>query len=156
MEIRTLRTNKGLTQTEAANLVGLSLRTYQNYESGASFRDTFKKNSIIRILKEYEPYSSKKGIYTIEQIKSIVNPILKEYGVKYAYLFGSYAKKKASVKSDIDILISNDVKGMKMFGLHADLMDALHKEVDIIRIDDLVNNKDFLEEILLTEEKIYG
>ena len=62
MEIRKLRTNKGLTQSEAASLVGLSLRTYQNYESGASFRDTFKKNNIIRILKEYEPYSSKKGI----------------------------------------------------------------------------------------------
>ena len=156
MEIRTLRTNKGLTQSEAASLVGLSLRTYQNYESGASFRDTFKKNNIIRILKEYEPYSSKKGIYTIEQIKSIANPILKEYGVKYAYLFGSYAKKKASVKSDIDILISNDVKGMKMFGLHADLMDALHKEVDIIRIDDLSKNQEFLDEILLGGIKIYS
>lgn len=156
MEIRALRTNKGLTQSEAASLVGLTLRTYQNYESGASFRDTFKKNNIIRILKEYEPYSSKKGIYTIDQIKSIVNPILKEYGVKYAYLFGSYAKNKATAKSDIDILISNDVTGMRMFSLHADLMDALHKEVDIIRIDDLVNNKKFLEEIVLTEEKIYG
>lgn len=154
MEIRTLRTNKGLTQSEAASLVGLTLRTYQNYESGASFRDTFKKNNIIRILKEYEPYSSKKGVYTIEQIKSIVNPILKEYGVKYAYLFGSYAKKKATVKADIDILISNDVKGMKMFELHANLMDALHKEVDIIRVDDLLNNKKFLDDILLSEEKI--
>ena len=156
MEIRALRTNKGLTQSEAASLVGLTLRTYQNYESGASFRDTFKKNNIIRILKEYEPYSNKKGIYTIEQIKSIVNPILKEYGVKYAYLFGSYAKKKASVKSDIDILISNDVKGMKMFGLHADLMDALHKEVDIIRVDDLSKKQEFLDEILLGGIKIYN
>ena len=73
MEIRTLRTNKGLTQSEAASLVGLSLRTYQNYESGASFRDTFKKNNIIRILKEYEPYSSKKGIYPY--IFSSVNSI---------------------------------------------------------------------------------
>ena len=46
MSIKELRINKGLTQNEAAKLVGLSLRTYQNYEYGASTRDMFKINNI--------------------------------------------------------------------------------------------------------------
>ena len=48
MNIKELRINKGLTQNEAAKLVGLSLRTYQNYEYGASTRDMFKLNNIIK------------------------------------------------------------------------------------------------------------
>ena len=32
MSIKELRISKGLTQEEAAKIVGLSLRTYQNYE----------------------------------------------------------------------------------------------------------------------------
>ena len=47
MKIKDLRLSKGLTQTQAANMVGLSLRTYQNYEGGFSTRDLFKINNII-------------------------------------------------------------------------------------------------------------
>ena len=44
--IKELRIKKGLTQKEAATLVGLSLRTYQNYEYEKSTRDKFKINQI--------------------------------------------------------------------------------------------------------------
>lgn len=156
MEIKDIRLSKGLTQTQAANIVGLSLRTYQNYEGGFSTRDVFKINNIIRLLNEYEPYSKDKGVYTIERIKQIVKPIFENYDVSYAYLFGSYVKNKAKEKSDIDILVSSETKGFKFIQLQNDLVNALKKEVDLIRISDLKDNEGFLNEILETGEKIYG
>lgn len=156
MKIKDLRLSKNLTQTEAANLIGLSLRTYQNYESGASHRDTFKINNIIRVLKEYEKYSETKGILSLEEIENIVKPIFKKYNVSYAYLFGSYAKSKAKEESDIDLLVSNEPKGFNFTNLQNDLSKALHKNIDLLRIDDIKNNNEFLNEILTTGVKIYG
>ena len=43
-------------------------------------------------------------IYTIEEIKIIVQEILKQFAVKRAILFGSYAKNTQNSKSDIDIV----------------------------------------------------
>ena len=42
MTLRELRKNKGITQQEAANYVGVPLRTYSNYEN-----DVKKQTSII-------------------------------------------------------------------------------------------------------------
>lgn len=156
MKIKNLRLSKGLTQSEAATLIGLSLRTYQNYESGASHRDSFKINNIIRILSDYEKYTETKGIISIEEIKAICNPIFKKYGINYAYLFGSYAKNKAKEKSDIDIIVSNEAKGFDFINLQDDLNKALHKKIDLLRMDDIKNSNEFLDEILMTGIKIYG
>lgn len=156
MSIKELRINKGLTQNEAAKLVGLSLRTYQNYEYGASTRDMFKINNIIKILNEYQKYSEDKGVLSTKEIFEICSNVFKKYNVSYAYLFGSYAKGIASEKSDIDILISDEVKGLEFIGLAEELCSKLHKKVDLIRIDDLKNNYEFLNEILATGVKIIG
>jgi predicted nucleotidyltransferase len=45
--------------------------------------------------------------------------------VECAYLFGSYARKTATGKSDVDVLIVGVPQGMKFFALGADLEDAL-------------------------------
>lgn len=52
------------------------------------------------------------------------------YDVSFCYLFGSYAKGNAAPKSDVDFLISTDVKGLKFFGLVEDIRVVLHKRVD--------------------------
>ena len=156
MKIKDIRLSKGLTQTQAANIVGLSLRTYQNYEGGFSTRDTFKINNIVRILNEYEPYSSDRGIYSIEKIKQLTEPIFANYGISYAYLFGSYAKNKANEKSDIDIMVSSEAKGLKFIQLQSDLINLLKKEVDLVRSNDIKDNEAFFNEVLETGIKIYG
>ena len=155
MSIRELRILKGLTQQEAANLTGLSLRTYQNYEYGASSRDKFKINHILKILEEYERITLDKGILTIEEISHTVSSIVKGKGVSFVYLFGSYAINEATESSDVDLLISNEVKGLEFVGLIEQLENALHKNVDLIRIDDLKDNVPFLIEILAKGMKIY-
>ena len=71
MNIKNLRISKDLTQQEAANLVGLSLRTYQNYEYEKSKRDMLKINYIMTTLTNYSKYSESKGIYTLKEIEDL-------------------------------------------------------------------------------------
>ena len=155
MTIKELRISKNLTQTEAANITGVSLRTYQNYEYENSTRDLFKINHIINILSHYERYTENTGIYTIEEIKSILSKVLNTSSISYVYLFGSYSKNEANEKSDIDFLISDEVKGLEFIGLHDEIKKAFNKEIDLIRIDSLKENFAFLNEILKTAIKVY-
>ncbi len=155
MSIKELRLLKGLTQEEAASIVGLSLRTFQNYEYGVSSRDKFKIEHILKMLEEYERVTLNKGILTIDEIKEIVSSVVKNKGISFVYLFGSYATNTQTESSDVDLLISSEVKGLEFLGLMDELKGALHKNVDLIRIDDLKNNFDFLNEILTKGIKIY-
>ena len=55
MSLKAARINKGLTQREAALLIGVSVATLANYEKGASFPDV---PTIMKIEKVYGvPYS---------------------------------------------------------------------------------------------------
>ena len=80
-------------------------------------------------------------IYTIEQIRSIVEPIAKKYNLKAVYLFGSYARGTATEHSDIDLLIDTTGTGLDTFfklgAVYTDFADALGKEVDIITVSSL-------------------
>ena len=50
---------------------------------------------------------------TIEEIRDKITPICQKYGVKSAYLFGSYARGEATEKSDVDIRIEQgDLSGL--------------------------------------------
>ena len=44
-------------------------------------------------------------IYAMNEIQAIIRPILQDYGVSRAYLFGSYARGEATGQSDIDLRI---------------------------------------------------
>ena len=153
--IREIRISKGLSQIEAAKIVGLSIRTYQNYEYGNSTRDKFKINQIISILSSYNKYTLNTGIYNIEDIKNIINELLKDTDISFVYLFGSYAKGKATPSSDIDLLISDEIKGLEFIGLVDEFSKRFNKNIDLIRISDLKNNFVFLNEILKSGIKIY-
>ena len=46
-------------------------------------------------------------IYTIDQIKMYLAPVLSQYNVKSATLFGSYGKGSANASSDVDLLVDS-------------------------------------------------
>lgn len=56
-------------------------------------------------------------IYTIDQIKMYLAPVLSQYNVKSATLFGSYGKGSANASSDVDLLVDSGLKGLKFVGL---------------------------------------
>ena len=71
-------------------------------------------------------------------------------------MFGSYAKNKATPTSDVDLLISAKVKGLKFYGLVEEVRTALHKKVDVLDVNQLNNNMELTQEILKDGIKIYG
>ena len=76
--------------------------------------------------------------------------------MNFCYLFGSYAKGKATPVSDVDLLISANVNGLKFYGLVEEIRTALHKRVDVLDMNQLKDNIELTEEILKDGIKIYG
>ena len=96
------------------------------------------------------------SVYTTNEIADKVRPIAEAYGIDKVYLFGSYAKGKATQTSDVDLLISANVKGLKFYGLVEEIRTALHKKVDILDLNQLKDNIELTEDILKDGIKIYG
>ena len=84
------------------------------------------------------------------------NQVLDNYDVNYCYLFGSYAKAKAKPASDVDLLISVNIKGMEFYALVENIRTVLRKRVDVLDSKQLSNNLELTEEILKDGIKIYG
>lgn len=156
MDLKSIRKGKNLTQKEAAALLGIPFKTYQNYELGRSKLTSLAGRTIVSTLSAYEPYGPEKGILPFAYIQEVVASVLKDYSVDYVYLFGSYAKGKATEKSDVDLLLSTDVDGLAFFGMVGKLEAALHKKVDVIRFKDLKKDQELIGEIMKTGVKIYG
>ena len=78
-------------------------------------------------------------IYTIEELKSMLQEILKNFAVKKAILFGSYAKNTPTSKSDIDLVIDSEGKllNINFYGLLEDLVQKLEKKVDLFEISEI-------------------
>lgn len=78
-------------------------------------------------------------IYTIEEIKIILQDILKKFAVKKAILFGSYAKNTPTPKSDIDLVIDSEgeLLNIYFYGLLEDLVQKLQKNVDLFEISEI-------------------
>lgn len=93
--------------------------------------------------------------YTVSQIQDILVPIFREYNIRKAVLFGSYAKGSAKDKSDIDLLVDSGLKGLAFFGLLEDVVNALGKEVDFLDTSQVITNSDIENEIKATGIVIY-
>ena len=95
------------------------------------------------------------GILELEDIVQKCTEVFERYEVSFCYLFGSYAKGKATQTSDVDILISANVKGIKFYGLVEEIRTALHKKVDVLDMNQLKENIELTEEIFKDGIKIY-
>lgn len=154
--IKEIRIEKKLTQQQVADMVGISLRSYKSYENDEEKEGTIKYNYILEKLQSVNPIDEEHGILEIDYITEKCKLVLDEYPVHYCFLFGSYAKGKASESSDIDLLISSEVKGLKFYGMVEKLRNALHKKVDVLNVEQLKDNLDLTEEILKDGIRIYG
>lgn len=155
-KLKDLRAEKKLTQQQVADLVGISLRSYKSYENDEKKVGTLKYNYMIQKLAEINPIDEEHGIIDVEYIKQKCEEVFEKYDVNFCYLFGSYAKEKAKPTSDVDLLISGNVKGLKFYGLVEEIRTALHKKVDVLDINQLKDNIELIQEILKDGIKIYG
>ncbi len=88
---------------------------------------------------------------TIDKIKQIAVPVLKEAGISRSSLFGSYVRGEERVDSDIDFLVEYP-KGTSLFdivGLKQSLEDGLGKSVDLVSYNAI---KPRLKQYILTDQ----
>lgn len=156
VDLKELRIEKKKTQQEVADLVGISLRSYKSYENDEEKRDTLKYNYIVEQLSKINYIDEETGILELEDIERKCAKVFERYEVSFCYLFGSYAKGKATQTSDVDLLISTNAKGLKFYGLVEEIRTALHKKVDVLDMNQLKENIELTEEIFKDGKKIYG
>ena len=145
-ELKKNRLELNITQEEAARLLNISRRTYQKYETIEN--NDPKLDYYVFKFKELNKVDENTGLLSIDKIKAVVSSIMSKYKIKTCYLFGSYAKDKASPSSDIDLLIDFDITGLSYYGLVEELREKLHKKVDLLTLKSIENNSQMLFEIL--------
>lgn len=96
-------------------------------------------------------------VYTIEEIKQVLQEILKNEPVQQVILFGSYAKSEADNNSDIDLIIDTQqkLKGFALLKLICNIQERLQKEVDGFEKSSVIENSKIYEEIERTGVVVY-
>jgi len=95
-------------------------------------------------------------IYSIDDIRTAISPIGREYGIKRMSIFGSYSRGEATENSDIDFhLIDTGGKWgyFKLCGFQQALEDCLGINVDVLTTGAIDN--EVLERIRRDEVIVY-
>jgi len=89
----------------------------------------------------------------IQEIKEKITPILQRYGIEKAAIFGSLAKGKAKINSDVDILveIKGDMSLLDFIGIKIELEEALKMKVDLVEYDTI---KPTIKDKILAEQVV--
>ena len=87
----------------------------------------------------------------MQKIKNKIIPVLKEYKVIKAGIFGSYARGEQKKKSDMDILIKieNGTDLIELVRLKTKLQKLIGKKIDLVEYE---NIKEGLKENILSDE----
>ena len=96
------------------------------------------------------------AIYSVNELKNTLRPVFEQYGVRSAVLFGSYAKGKASTRSDVDLLVDSGLRGLAFFGLLEGVSSALTVPVDMIDVTQIEKDSEIDREIRKSGVRIFG
>ena len=78
-------------------------------------------------------------VYSIDELRAMILPLVKRYGMRAASIFGSYACGEATSKSDIDVLLygGDSFRHFNVFAVAEDLHETSGKSVDVYEISEL-------------------
>ena len=94
-------------------------------------------------------------MYTIEDLKTILTPIARRYGLQKLSVFGSVARGEATEKSDVDLLVDLP-KGWGLFelgGLYSGIEEVLTCPFDLVTTG--IEDRQFLNRIRQDEVILY-
>lgn len=96
-------------------------------------------------------------IYTISEIKAILEKLLENMPVYTVTLFGSYAKNSANKDSDLDFVIDTreSLMGFKLYSLITKFEEAFNKQIDAFEKTEIIENSKIDEEIKKTGVIVY-
>lgn len=94
--------------------------------------------------------------YTIEELKDLISPLARIYGVKRVSVFGSYARGTAGPESDVDLLIEKGALRSlyQLCGFRLAVEDALRVSVDLVTSES--SDREFLDRIAKEEALLYS
>jgi len=103
------------------------------------------------------PHVEKKEIMSVEDIRSVVGPIARRFGVEAVYLFGSVARGDYSEDSDYDFSIDEgELNGyFEMLDFIDALAYSLGRDVDVVTRSDL-GDRTFIDCMSRDEVKVYA
>ena len=154
MNLVEVRKQNGLTQKEAAALIGVPYRTYIRYEENESYQESYKYRMIVEDLSNKVRVDEEHGILSVSKIKERLIPILESHDIKLCYLFGSYSRGEAKESSDVDLLVDTDITGIEFFKLVEEIRSSLHKKIDLLRLKDLSKDNPIAIQIIKEGIKI--
>jgi len=143
-----------LTQLELATLLGIPLKSIQNWEQGQRIPSPW----VIDLIYDRALINKQNSkVLTYLEIKRAVKEVASKYDIKRVYLFGSYAKGLATPNSDIDLYVESNIYGLDYFGLSEEFRIALkdHK-VDMLSPKTVIKNSPIELEIKQSGILIYG
>ena len=76
---------------------------------------------------------------TIDEIKSIIAPLVSPYPISRVILFGSYARGDASECSDVDLIIDSEgrLSGFDFFGIAGLMIKKMPIKVDVFELREI-------------------
>ena len=104
-------------------------------------------------------------IYTLDEIKKRVFPVIQKYNIPAMYLFGPYARGEATEESDLDFLV--DTAGtsltslLALGALYCDLEEVFRKSIDLITVRSVMQNveteseRSFRDTVIRERVKLY-
>ena len=86
---------------------------------------------------------------TIDEIKSIITPLVSPYPISRVILFGSYARGEASPCSDIDLIIDSEgrLNAFDYFGVIGMIVKNMPAKVDVFEMDEVKKPSSMLDAI---------
>lgn len=96
-------------------------------------------------------------IYTIDEIKKMLEELLRDKPVYQVILFGSYAKQKATKESDVDLIIdtNSELKGFALLKLICQIEEKLKKNIDGFEKYEIIEDSSIDKEIKETGVVVY-
>ena len=148
-----------ITKNGASDMVIMSSVAYDNLAGNKDYSYGYSDTSRVAeasTLDQYITLRDSKPLYSIAEIKETLRPIFEKHGVIKAILFGSYVKGTADSRSDIDLVVETNLKGLSFYGLLGDVTKALRFPVDLLEKRQIEKDSDMEREIDRTGVTIYG
>lgn len=94
-------------------------------------------------------------IHSVSDIQTALAPVLRDYNISRAVLFGSIAKGTATEKSDLDLLVDSKLRGLNFVGFMEAVRQAVGMPVDVFDVTHIEKNSRIEREIRSTGVTIY-
>lgn len=158
--------NNNFYQRQISNLTDQSIRGVQREvdklhriglleKSTQGNRVYYKVNKMCPILEEL-----KNILFKSVGIAEALKDNLKEKEIRFAFIYGSYAKGQESLLSDIDLMVIGDISSREVSGILSKPKKELMREINYMVFQsnefiDRVTNKDHFLNSVLKEKKIF-